>query len=187
MASHNRYREEEGTVLIELRLRNSRQLFDARDPAPFRERDLDDDAVDYLVSAVEEFPLGKPLKLLLFFEDEPLPHHLRPEELVAAIRAHFEYEIELTTRKLKRLLAQGQIAALVAAILLGTCLTLNSTVIARMRPTPWREILKEGLLILGWVSWWRPLEAFLYDWWPYLRRIRLQRKIVGMEIVVEYE
>lgn len=24
----------------------------------------------------------------------------------------------------------------------------------------------EGLIILGWVANWRPIEVFLYDWWP---------------------
>jgi len=29
--------------------KSARQLFDMRDPSPFRERDLDDDAVEYLL------------------------------------------------------------------------------------------------------------------------------------------
>jgi hypothetical protein len=34
------------------------------------------------------------------------------------------------------------------------------------------SLLSEGLLIIGWVALWRPVESFLYDWWPILRRIR---------------
>lgn len=41
-----RYRREEGAVCIDLRLRSERQLFDLRDPAPFRERDLDHAALE---------------------------------------------------------------------------------------------------------------------------------------------
>ena len=28
------------------------------------------------------------------------------------------------------------------------------------------ELIRESLLIGGWVAMWRPLEVFLYDWWP---------------------
>ena len=35
------------------------------------------------------------------------------------------------------------------------------------------EILKESLLIGGWVAMWRPLEIFLYGWWPILVEARL--------------
>ena len=34
-----------------------------------------------------------------------------------------------------------------------------------------------GLLILGWVANWKPLETFLYDWWPIRRRLRLYRRL----------
>jgi hypothetical protein len=37
-------------------LTTAHQLFDERDPAPFRERDLSADAVDYIVGAAEEIP-----------------------------------------------------------------------------------------------------------------------------------
>ena len=39
------------------------------------------------------------------------------------------------------------------------------------------HILKEGLLIVGWVAMWRPLEIFLYDWWPIRRFALLYEKL----------
>ena len=36
----------------------------------------------------------------------------------------------------------------------------------------WSRIVDEGLLILGWVAMWKPLELLLYDWWPGLRKKR---------------
>jgi hypothetical protein len=27
-------------------------------------------------------------------------------------------------------------------------------------------ILRESLTIVGWVAMWRPMQIFLYDWWP---------------------
>lgn len=51
-----RYKHENDNIIIEVGVRNSRQLFNEREPAPFRERDLDQEFVSYLVSVDEEFP-----------------------------------------------------------------------------------------------------------------------------------
>jgi hypothetical protein len=34
------------------------------------------------------------------------------------------------------------------------------------------HIIGEGMLIIGWVAMWRPLEIFLYEWVPIRRRCR---------------
>jgi hypothetical protein len=39
------------------------------------------------------------------------------------------------------------------------------------------RFLDEGLLILGWVANWRPIEIFFDDWWPLARRRRLFRRL----------
>ena len=48
-----------------LKVRHSRQLFDGRDPAPFRERDLDEDAVEYFLAAAHEIPRKQPLSIVV--------------------------------------------------------------------------------------------------------------------------
>jgi hypothetical protein len=44
------------------------------------------------------------------------------------------------------------------------------------------RLVEESSLILGWVANWRPLEIFLYDWWPILRRMRLYRRLAEAEV-----
>jgi hypothetical protein len=39
------------------------------------------------------------------------------------------------------------------------------------------RVLKESLLIGGWVAMWRPMQVFLYDWWPLVRRGRIYRSL----------
>jgi hypothetical protein len=46
-------------------------------------------------------------------------------------------------------------------------------------------LISESLWIGGWVAMWRPMEIFLYDWWPLLRRIRLLRRLAVMEVRLE--
>ena len=42
----------------------------------------------------------------------------------------------------------------------------------------------EGMLIAGWVAMWRPLEIFLYDWWPVRRRNRIFGKLAAMPVLI---
>ena len=48
---------------------------------------------------------------------------------------------------------------------------------------PFKRLVEESFLILGWVANWRPLEIFLYDWWPIARRRDLYLRL--SEAVVE--
>ena len=45
-------------------------------------------------------------------------------------------------------------------------------------------VLAEGLLIAGWVALWRPLEIFLYEWWPIRAQARLFERLSEMEVRV---
>ena len=63
--SRKRYRTAGDKSLIEVRVKNAQQLFDIRDPAPFRERDLDDDFVEYISTSVEEIGYNSNLKILI--------------------------------------------------------------------------------------------------------------------------
>jgi hypothetical protein len=39
---------------------------------------------------------------------------------------------------------------------------------------PLVAVLRENLLVGGWVAMWRPIEIFLYDWWPILTEDKLR-------------
>jgi hypothetical protein len=47
-------------------------------------------------------------------------------------------------------------------------------------------LVREGLLIGGWVAMWRPLEIFLYDWWPIRADIRLYNRLSAMPVQIRY-
>ena len=73
--------------MIELELNSLLQFFDSFDPAPFHEKELDLDAEEYIYNAVDEFPLKKPLEILIY-----LPYAEVSEEIEVdvkkAIRNH---------------------------------------------------------------------------------------------------
>jgi hypothetical protein len=43
--------------------------------------------------------------------------------------------------------------------------------------------INEGLLIIGWVAMWKPLDILLYEWWPLMADSRLYGRL--SEILVE--
>ena len=48
-------------------------------------------------------------------------------------------------------------------------------------------MLAEGLLIIGWVGLWRPVEIFLYDWWPIRRRQQHFAALAAMPVDVRVD
>ena len=171
------YRREGGTDLVEIKLRELRQLFNTLDPSPFHEKDLDPAAEEYLVSAVRELG-AHPSKLVL-----PLPAQTSDEEAVSAvtaIRHYFDYRSRHTREQLRLLLGRGVISLAVGLAFLVACLLVRQWLLAYSGQG--MTIISEGLLILGWVAMWRPVEIFLYDWWPELGKRRLFDRIVHMQI-----
>jgi hypothetical protein len=45
-------------------------------------------------------------------------------------------------------------------------------------------VVGEGLVIVGWVANWRPIEIFLYEWWPMSRRRRLYERLAIAELEI---
>lgn len=178
-----RYRLEEGRACIEIRLKTTQQLFDGRDPAPFRERDLDEDAVDYIVGAAEEIAPAVGLKLVVWISESADSEPLENAMIVDAIRAHFAYELERLRRRMHEHVREGQIALLVGLAVLVVFLTLAELTVT-LPAGHVRQILREGLVITAWVAMWRPLELVLYDWWPLVRKRSLFGRILASEIAI---
>ena len=167
---------------ISLKLHDLSQLFNSMDPSPFLEKDLDDDAEDFIVSWAREFPADEPLKLRIHLEHWPSEN---PEGMIEqAVHNHFAHRAELTNLEFRALMKQGRFSLLIGLSSLAFCLALSKALLGAESGT-WPSILREGLTIAGWVAMWRPMEIYLYDWWPVRRRSRIYTKLsqVPVEVV----
>jgi hypothetical protein len=43
-------------------------------------------------------------------------------------------------------------------------------------------LIENSLVIGAWVALWRPLEIFLYDWWPILAEAKLFDRLGAMDV-----
>ena len=176
------YRREDGTTLVEIRLREVRQMFHTLDPAPFHEKDLDEAAERYLVDACREVGMRNPIRIII---------HLPPGEaesadartLPDAVHHYFDYRQRQLRIDLLQLLRYGAVSLVIGLAFLGGCLLLRRALVVRALAVD-PSILDEGLLILGWVAMWRPIEVFLYDWWPLMRRRALLRRLATLPIEI---
>lgn len=178
----SRYRRIAGASLIEINLASLEQLFNSLDPSPFHQKDLDADAEDYIVGAARELPMREPLKLVLH-----IPHEqaLSPEAagLSRSIQGYFGYRQQTVARDLRFLFRQGRMSLAIGLAFLAGCLLLRELLLGTEGAL--LQVIAESLLIAGWVAMWRPLDVFLYDWWPLRRMGQVYAKLsrVPVEIV----
>ncbi len=182
--NQSRYKRSKGKCLIEVRVKTPHQLFDARDPAPFRERDLDDDFVEYVVSSAREFSLSSPLKLVIHVVEKELGEFSR-EMIRDSIYGYFVYKVDLQRSELKSFIKRAQIFLLIGLVTLGLCIGVAQNISVPSPPGA-LGILREGVVIFGWVSIWKPIELVLFDWYPLYEKLRFYKKLIGTEIEVRF-
>jgi len=171
--------------IIEVRVGELRQLFNAIDPSPFNERDLDPKAEEFIVGWSADFPGDAPLALVVHLDraagraDEALA-------LRAAIHEFFSQRALSSRRRLRELFRRGRISLAIALAFLALSIGVVDTLVGYLGEGRAEEILREGLLIIGWVAMWRPLELFLYDWWPIRAEARLFDRLSAMPVRIDY-
>jgi len=170
-----------GRAVLELRLGEVRQLFDSMDPAPFRERDLDPKAADYIVGWAEETPKGQPLALRLYTHGQPSAAGGQAL-LGEAVREYFKGRAIAKRRELSRLFRVGRISLAIGLGFLAAAISAGEALGSLFAADSLAYLLRESLVIGGWVALWRPLEIFLYDWWPLRGQAQLYDRLGAIEV-----
>lgn len=166
-------------ALIEVHVEQIEQLFYSIDPSPFHTRDLDPQAHDYIVACARELPRELPLALVIHL-DRPLTQEQELAQLEGAIHSHFAASASANRARLRELFRRGRISLLIGVSFLSVSIALGEFSQDWLPQGSPGEILRESLLIGGWVAMWRPMEIFLYDWWPLAARIRLLDRLARM-------
>jgi hypothetical protein len=167
------------TVAVELRLDRVLRLYNSLDPAPFDEKELEAAADDYIVGSAEDAG-GRPIRLVIMLPEAELA---RPEaaQVPVSIRHHFELRRASERRHLRNMWWRGRTSLVVGLVFLAVCLVVRNLFLAGAS-SPVLNVLSEGLLILGWVAMWGPLDIFLYGWWPVYSRYRLFDRLTRLEV-----
>jgi hypothetical protein len=171
--------------VIEVRVAELRQLFNAIDPSPFHQRDLDPRADEFIVEWARDLPSDAALAFVVHLErsagmgDEA-------SVLRQAIHEYFGQRAVTSRRRLRELFRRGRISLAIAVAFLTACIAIGDTLASYWVESRLANVLREGFLIGGWVAMWRPLEVFLYDWWPIRAETGLFDRLSAMPVRIEY-
>jgi hypothetical protein len=172
--------------VIEIRIAELRQLFNAIDPSPFRQRDLDPGAEEFIVGWATDLPADRPWALVVHL-DRPAGRADEAAVLRESIHEYFGQRVVASRRKLRELFRRGRISLVIALVFLTATIAVGDAVAGYFGESRLGEIIREGLLIGGWVAMWRPLEVFLYDWWPVRAEGRLLQRLSTIPVRIEYK
>jgi hypothetical protein len=90
-----------------------------------------------------------------------------------AIHDFFSQRAQAYRQRLRELLRVGRTSLVIGLVALASAIALGDFLAGLMKSSRIGEIVRESFMIGGWVSMWRPLEIFLYDWWPIRDEARL--------------
>jgi hypothetical protein len=161
---------------IQLRIQDLAQLFHTLDPFPFRERDLDATVEEYVVGWAGELPTSQPIAIMVHLPKAQADRE-EAQHIGDAIRRYFAYRADAVGWELRDLFRNGRSALAIGLAVLAACIIAGKAGEDVLPPGYLHRFFNEALIILGSVANWRPLEIFLYDWWPIVRRRRLYRRL----------
>src|SRR5215470_16469341 len=172
-------------AVIEVHVGELKQLFDAIDPSPFRDRDLDPKAEEFIVGWAKEFPKDARLALVVDLDREAgLPDEATV--LRDSIHEFFRHRAGIFRQRLRELFRVGRTSLAIGLVTLAGAIALGDFLATLLKSSRIGEIVRESLTIGGWVSMWRPLEVILYDWWPVRNEARLSDRLAAMPVRIHY-
>jgi hypothetical protein len=170
---------------IEVRISDLAQLFNSMDPSPFHEKDLDRNAEEYIVDAARRLK-HEPDVTLRVYLDKPVGLPDEQRVLGNAIRVHFARRSQLARRRLRELLRRGWMNLIIGLSLLTASVIVGESMARRSGNGPFATVLRESLLIGGWVAMSRPMEILLYDWWAVRSEQRAFDRLSRIKVLLTY-
>ena len=172
--------------VIEVHVGELKQLFNAIDPSPFRDKDLDPRAEEFIVGWSKDLPSDAPLALLVYL-DRPAGLPDEATLLKDAVQKFFAQRALATRQRLRQLFRIGRTSLIIGVAFLTVSIAVSNFVAHRLRGSSLADVVRESLLIGGWVAMWRPLEVFLYDWWPIRNEARNFDRLAAMPVRIGYK
>ncbi|MGD9671798.1 MAG: hypothetical protein AB7U75_22585 [Hyphomicrobiaceae bacterium] len=169
--------------LIEVRVTTVSQLFNSLDPSPFRSRDLDVDAEAHIIDWARELPRDAALELKIYLPKDEAEAASRGG-IAEALAHYFTERANAAGRDLAEHFRAAWHYLTIGLPVLALCLLASHAAATLLGDGTLSRILRESLIIIGWVANWKWIEAVLYDWWPIKRRRDLYRRLAMARVEI---
>jgi hypothetical protein len=169
---------------IVLQLRDRSDLVNPN-PSPLSGEVITPEAETYIIRKAKQLRAKEPIRLAIELP-APAANAVDNVDVGEAIIEHFRNAANMEAVDIRELFRNGWKALLMGLLMLSTCLFLAWFYTDRLPESRIPRILQESLVILGWVSMWRPIEIFLYEWLPLVRRRNLFLRLSDATVTVEH-
>ncbi|MGB8861531.1 MAG: hypothetical protein WCC60_19910 [Ilumatobacteraceae bacterium] len=163
---------------IQVRVATVEGIFNPMDPTPLEERSLNQEVADWIEEWAEDFDKDHEITVEIYVADGRFAG--REHAIVNGLHNHFEYRAWQSARQLSKLWREGRISLVIGIAAIATFNAAGRLIGASQNPVI--EVIHEGLSVIGWVSMWKPMEIFLYEWWPIRRERRACRRLAECNV-----
>ncbi len=165
---------------IEIQVNKVEDLFDDFDPSPFLSKDMDDECYDYLLSYTKEIGYRKIKNLIVY-----LNNNITESQKIyysESIRNFFKYKLTLLKLKLRTFLKSIGIVFIASSLIMTIFILFASRLEKINAPSFFQFYIKETLLVLSWVSLWKPINMLLFELLPRVNEIQIIRKLSEVKV-----
>jgi hypothetical protein len=156
-------------------------MFNSLDASPFWDRDLDRAAAEFIEDEFAEKRAADVWQLHIHAHEGAAS----ASDIQAAIEHYYERLEHSARLGLREQMRVGEIALLVGVVVFSVCISLRGVLASALHGLS--RGLDEGLIVLGWIALWRPIEVLAYGWLPMYRKRRLYQRLARIRVSVRCE
>lgn len=168
--------------VVEVAVGDPGQLFEPLDASPAAHRHLEEKVEQFILREAEERRAGEYALVVRV----PAAAISSADEMTLGegIRHHFGHRADEESARLRALIRDGRRDVMIGLVFLFIC-GLAGLFALRLLPRALGIFVEQGVLILGWVALWRPVDLFLYELRPLRRRRDLLKALARMDVRFE--
>ena len=170
--------------IIAVRVDDLDHVFKAVDASPPFQRDVDAEIVTFVMSRARAMRPASPAALVVHVDTTPVGDS-RTRATRDAISDFFRRHADARRRDLTLLFRVGRRSLLIGLGFVTLCTALGHLSFVLLGEGI-GGLLRESFAIGAWVALWRPMEIFLYDWWPIRDEARCLAWLAIMPVRIEY-
>ncbi|GAA1057833.1 hypothetical protein GCM10017608_02350 [Agromyces luteolus] len=176
----------EPAAVVSLELHDHAELFEAPELAPLDGRYESRSGVDRILDDPGVTANGPRIVLDLRLPDHaPTSTSPAPDAaaIAGALRGYSRQRITALDARLARIRRRGLIELVAGSIFLAACLALSGVLATVSDGSFWvTEFLAEGLVIVGWIALWHPVDLLLFEPWTHRRERGVLRRLSSAQV-----
>lgn len=169
---------------IKIYLDEISHLFNSPEFDPFSDRPIFSSGLESAINEIKMARRKSRHRLVLFLPGEKINSDMEAT-MRKAMDNYCTHKLEESRREQMLLRWEGFEALQTGLIFMAICLFLSLSIREVQEiPAYLRTFIGEGLSIVGWVSMWKPIDIFLYQWWPHWQSRFVFEKLKQAELLI---